>query len=79
MIAPIWNEEFQLPDGSYTVSDIQNYIEFIIKKRDTLTKIPLLHIFINIINNGLVFKIKIDISSNYKRLEQRNCLAAQKN
>ena len=31
--APTWNEEFKLPDGSYSVSDIQDYFEYIIKKR----------------------------------------------
>ena len=31
IIAPTWNDEFELPDGSYSVSDIQNYIEYIIK------------------------------------------------
>ena len=30
--APTWNEEFELPDGSYSVSDIQDYFEYIIKK-----------------------------------------------
>ena len=30
--APIWNEEFELPDGSYSVSDIQDYFEYIFKK-----------------------------------------------
>ena len=29
MIAPMWNDEFKLPDGSYTLSDIQDYIEYI--------------------------------------------------
>ena len=29
--APTWNEEFELPDGSYSVSDIQDYFEYIIK------------------------------------------------
>ena len=29
--ALIWNEEFQLTDGSYSVSDIQDYFEYIIK------------------------------------------------
>ena len=23
--APTWNEEFELPDGSYSISDIQDY------------------------------------------------------
>ena len=27
-----WNEEFELPDGSYSVSDIQDYFEYILKK-----------------------------------------------
>ena len=30
--APIWNEEFELPDGSYSVSNIQDYFEYIFKK-----------------------------------------------
>ena len=32
MSAPIWNEEFGLPDGLYSISDIQNYFEYIFKK-----------------------------------------------
>ena len=58
IIAPTWNDEFELPDGSYSVSDIQDYIEFIIKKHETLTTIPPIHVYINRINNRLVFKIK---------------------
>ena len=27
--APTWNDEFELPDGSHSVSDIQNYFEYI--------------------------------------------------
>ena len=34
--APTWNDEFNLPDGSYSVSDIQNYFEYIIKKHETI-------------------------------------------
>ena len=30
--APAWNEEFELPDGSYSVSDTQNYFEYIFRK-----------------------------------------------
>ena len=36
--APTWNDEFELPDGSYSVSDVQDYFEFIIKKHETLTE-----------------------------------------
>ena len=28
----MWNDEFEFPDGSYSESDIQVYIEYIIKK-----------------------------------------------
>ena len=37
--ARTWNETFDLPDGSYSISDIQDYFEFIIKKHETLTSI----------------------------------------
>ena len=39
--APTWNDTFDLPEGSYSVADIQDYLEFIIKqvtKRKRKTK-----------------------------------------
>ena len=33
---PTWNNEFDLIDGSYSISEIQDYFEFIIKKHETL-------------------------------------------
>ena len=30
--APVWNDEFELPDGLYSVSDIQDYFKYILKK-----------------------------------------------
>ena len=38
--APTWNETFDLLDSSYSISDIQDYFEFIIKKHETLTENP---------------------------------------
>ena len=35
--APTWNEEFEIPDGSYSISDIQDYFEYILKKREEKT------------------------------------------
>ena len=35
--APTWNDKFELPDGSYSVSDIQNYFEYILKKHGEKT------------------------------------------
>ena len=55
----MWNDEFELPDGSCSVSNIQYYIEYIIKKKETLTTISPIHIYINRINNKLVFKMDV--------------------
>ena len=58
IIASTRSYEFELPDGFYSVSDIQGYIEFFIKKREILTTIPPIHVYVNRINSRLVFKIK---------------------
>ena len=42
--APTWNDTFGLPDGSYSIADIQDYFEFIIKKYETLAENPLVQI-----------------------------------
>ena len=34
---PTWNEEFDISDGSYIVTDIEDYLAFIIKKHETIT------------------------------------------
>ena len=56
--APTWNETFDLPDGSYSIVDIQDYFEFIIKKHETLTENPSIQIYPNKIKNKIAFKIK---------------------
>ena len=40
MSAPTSNDEFDMADGSYSISDIQDYFEFTIKKHETLTENP---------------------------------------
>ena len=40
-----------MPDGSYSVSDIKDYIEFITKKHETLTTISPIRFYINRSNN----------------------------
>ena len=57
-----WNETFDLPDGSYNISEIQDYIEYIIKKHETIGENAPILIYANTINNRIVFKIK----SGYK-------------
>ena len=56
--APTWNDTFDLPDGSYSIADIQDYFEFIIKKHETLSENPPIQIYQNKIKNRIVFKIK---------------------
>ena len=58
LITPTWNDEFELPNGSYSVSDIHDYTEFSTKKYKMLTTVPPIHVYINRINNRLMFKIK---------------------
>ena len=43
--APTWNDTFHLLDASYSIADIQDYFEFIIKKHETLTENPKIHQF----------------------------------
>ena len=55
---PTWNDTFDLPNGFYSISDIQHYFEFIIKKRKTLTENPPIQIYPQKIKNRIIFKIK---------------------
>ena len=48
-----------MPDGSYSVSDIQDYFEYIIKKHETIADNPPVQIYVNKIKNRIVFKIRI--------------------
>ena len=58
-----WNDKFELPDGSYSVPDIQDYLMYIIRKHDTLTDNPQITICVDKIKNGITFK-----SRNYLEL-----------
>ena len=56
--APTWSEEFELPDGSYSISDIQDYFEYIVKKHIEIFDNPSIRMYINRIENRITFKIK---------------------
>ena len=47
-----------MPDGSYNIPKIQDYIEYIIKKHETIGETAPILIYVNTINNRIVFKIK---------------------
>ena len=56
--APTWNNEFNLRDGSYFVSDIQDYFEYIIERHEGMADKPPIKIYVNKIKNRIAFKIK---------------------
>ena len=45
--APTWNDKFELLDGSYSVSDIQYYFEYILKKYGEDIDKPSVQIYVN--------------------------------
>ena len=55
---PTWNDTFNLPDGSYNIPAIQNYIEYIIKKHEAIAETAPILIYANKTSNRIVFKIK---------------------
>ena len=56
--APAWNNKFNLPGGSYSVSDIQDHFEYIIKKYETIVDNPPVQIYVNKIKKRIAFKIE---------------------
>ena len=52
------NQIFELHDGSYSISDIQDYFVYILKKHEKNTDNPSIRIYVNKIKNRFTFKIK---------------------
>ena len=55
--ASTWNDKFELPDGSYSVSNIQDYSEYILKHNEKIDN-PSIRIYVNKTENRITFKIK---------------------
>ena len=70
------NDEFELADGFYSISNIQDYIEYIIKREEVLSTNPPIHIQIIRINNR--FQIKGANKLELKHLKTKNQFSAQK-
>ena len=77
--APKWNEEFKLPDGSYSVSGIQDYFEYILKKHGENNNKPSVQIYINKIENRVTFKIKNGYSIELLTEETMKLLGSTEN
>ena len=56
VFAPTWNDEFNFPEESYSIVDIQDYFQFIIRKHETLNENPPVQIYPNKIKTGLLLK-----------------------
>ena len=55
--APTWNGKFELCNGSYSVSDIQDYFQYILKKHEEDIDKPSVQVYVNKIENRITFKI----------------------
>ena len=77
--APTWNDKFELPDGSYSVSDIQDYFEYILKKHEENTYNPSVQIYVNKIENRVTFKIKNGYSLELLTPETMKLLGSTEN
>ena len=76
--APTWNKEFELPDGSYSMSDIQDYFEYIFKKHGEKTVNLSMRIYINKIENRITYKIKKGYSLDFLTPETMKLLESTK-
>ena len=77
--APTWRDKFKLPDGSYSVPDIQDYFAYIFKKYGENTDKPSIQIYVNKIENRLTFKIKDGYSLKLLTPETKKLLGSTEN
>ena len=77
--APTWNDKFELPHGSYSVSDIQYCFEYILKKHGEDIDKPSVQIYVNKIENRVTFKIKNGYSLELLTLETMKLLGSTEN
>ena len=76
--AQIWNDTFDLPDRSQSISDIQDYFEFTMKKHETLAKNPPVQIYPSKIKNRTIFKGKTGYKLELLAPETMNLLEKAK-
>ena len=72
-------DKFELLDGSYSVSDIQDYFEYILKKHGEDINKPSVQIYVNKIENRIIFKIKNVYSLELLKPETMKLLASTEN
>lgn len=75
---PTWDEEFELPNGSYFVLDVQSYFDYVVKKHETLTDSPPIQIYVNRIENGINYELRLDTILRFPCLKILSYLVAVK-
>ena len=68
--APTWSEEFELPEGSYSVSDIPDYFEYILKKHNENVDNPSIRMYINRRKNIFACLFSVHNTISLSRHEQ---------
>ena len=64
--APIWNDKFELPDRSYSVSDIREYFEYILKKYKNIDK-QSVQVYVNKIENRIFLFFSMNMIYTIKK------------
>ena len=77
--APTRNDKFELPDGLYSVSDIQDYFQYILKKHGEDIDKPSVQIYVNKVENRVTFKIKNGYSLELLTPETMKLLGSSEN
>ena len=77
--APTWNYKFELSDGLYSVSDIQDCFEYILKKYGEIIVNPSAKIYVNNIENRITFRIKNGYSLELLTPETMKLLGSTEN
>ena len=77
--APTCNDKFELPDGFYSVSNIQYYFEYVLKKHGENIDKPSVKIYVHKIENRIIFKMKNGYSLELLTTETMKLLDSTEN
>ena len=77
--APTWNDKFDLPDGSYSASNIQDYFEYILKKHGESIGNVSVKTYVNKIKKRIRFRIKNGYSVEISTPETIKLLGSTEN
>ena len=77
-ISALTKDEFELPNGSCSLSDIQDYCENILRKKENIDNFSI-KIYVNKVDNRVTFKIKTGYQVKLLTRETMKLLGSTKN